>query len=54
VVVKVHRRTEALSSLLSMFPVLLRDGWDDVEVGLSFGPVLVWYHWSNFGVNPSR
>jgi hypothetical protein len=26
--------------------VLLRDEWDDVEVGLAYGSVLVWYHWS--------
>jgi len=26
--------------------VLLRDDWDDVELGVAFGSVLVWYHWS--------
>jgi hypothetical protein len=26
--------------------VLLRDDWDDVEVGIAYGSVLLWYHWS--------
>jgi len=26
--------------------VLLRDEWDDVELGVAFGSVLLWYHWS--------
>jgi hypothetical protein len=25
---------------------LLRDDWDDLELGLAFESVLVWYHWS--------
>lgn len=24
--------------------VILRDDWDDVELGVAFGSVLVWYH----------
>jgi hypothetical protein len=26
--------------------VLLRDDWDDVELGIALDSVLVWYHWS--------
>lgn len=26
--------------------VLLSDEWNDVELGVAFGSVLVWYHWS--------
>ena len=26
--------------------VLLRDDWDDVELGIAFESVLVWYRWS--------
>ncbi len=26
--------------------VLLCDDWNDVELGVAFGSVLVWYHWS--------
>ncbi len=26
--------------------VLLRDDCDDVELGVAFGSVLIWYHWS--------
>jgi hypothetical protein len=26
--------------------ILIRDDWDDVELGIAFGSVLVWYHWS--------
>lgn len=25
--------------------VILRDEWDDVEVGITNGSVFVWYHW---------
>jgi hypothetical protein len=25
--------------------VMLRDDWDDVELGLSFDSVFAWYHW---------
>jgi hypothetical protein len=25
--------------------VLLRNEWDDLELGIAAGPVLVWYHW---------
>ena len=26
--------------------LLLRDDWDDVELGVAYGSLLVWYHWS--------
>lgn len=26
--------------------VLLCDDWNDIEIGLAFGPSLVWYHWT--------
>lgn len=26
--------------------VLLRDDWNDLELGVAFESVLVWYHWS--------
>lgn len=25
--------------------VLIRDDWDDVELGIAFESVLIWYHW---------
>ena len=26
--------------------MLLRDDWDDVELGVAVGSLLIWYHWS--------
>jgi hypothetical protein len=26
--------------------MLLRDDWDDVELGVAAGSLLIWYHWS--------
>lgn len=26
--------------------VLIRDDWDDIELGIAFGAVLIWYRWT--------
>ena len=25
--------------------VLLQENWDEIEIGVSFGSVILWYHW---------